>query len=112
MRYPIFIFLAMAIVWPLIYFMIPVAGYPLKMWALIAVASVSAIFAGVFVLLGENLIEDVTKTAVILIVSGILWFQTPKFGFLFICALSSTVIGTLINQINRFVDNKAARGDA
>jgi len=104
MRTLIIIFLGMAIVWPGVYFLVPMAGYPLKMWALLVAASVAALYAGLFVFLGENLIEDIVKTVLFLIIAGIIWFSSPKAGFLIICVLLAGVTGTVLNFINKKIN--------
>ena len=96
-----FVLLAMVLVWPLIYFLLPAAGYPLRPWVLLVVASITAFYAGLFVFLGETLIEDIVKTGIFLILAGILWYTVPRAGFVFICALAAGVIGGLLNLVNR-----------
>jgi hypothetical protein len=96
----------MAIVWPVVFLALPPAGFFLANWALMVSASVSALFAGVLVLLGETIVEDIVKVGMLLLLSGILWFAAPKIGFVFICALSSGFIGVIMNQINKALSNK------
>jgi hypothetical protein len=96
-----FVLLAMVLVWPSIYFLLPAAGYPLKQWVLLVVASVTALYAGVIVFLGETFIEDVVKIGIFLILTGILWYTEPRAGFVFVCALAAGVTGTLLNLVDR-----------
>lgn len=96
-----FVVLAMVVAGLLVYFALPALGYSLKPWALILFTSLAAFYAGLLVFLGENIIEDFMKSGIMLILTGILWFQTPKSGFLFICALAAAVVGTLLNQVCR-----------
>lgn len=82
------------------------------MWILIVSASVGGIFAGLLVLLGETIIEDIIKVAILSVISGTLWATTPKLGFVFISAVISGVTGTVINQISQYAANKALQSGA
>jgi len=98
--------LAMAIAGPLVYFGLPALGYSLKYWALIGFSVASAVYAGVIVLLGETLIEDLVKTGLFLIIAGILWYSAPRAGFIFMCVLAAGVVGGVLNQVGRAIRNK------
>jgi len=104
------ILLAAAIVGPLVYFVIPLMGYPLKPWALVVVALLAGGFAALFVLMGETIIEDAVKSGLTLVIAGILWFTTPKSGFIFIGLLAACLIGTLLNQIARAARKQETTG--
>ncbi len=109
MRNVVFIVMTMAIVWPIVFFALPPIGFPLVNWALVASASVSAVFAGLLVTLGETIIENIVLICILLVLSGILWATTPKVGFIFVCVLSSAFVGVLMNQINKAIANRLHR---
>jgi hypothetical protein len=101
MRDVIFIIITMVIVWSVVFFALPQAGFPLANWALVVLASLSAIFSGLLALMGQTIVEDIVIVGILLILSGILWFT--EIGFVSICALSSGFIGVFMNQINKAV---------
>lgn len=101
MRNFLFILIAVTLVWTLAYFTMLELGYPIQKWTILLSASLAAIYAGLFVLLGETIIEDGLKIALFLILSGIAWFADPTFSFIFICVVIAGGIGTVLNQINR-----------
>lgn len=106
MRNAVFIVMTMAIVWPIVFFALPPIGFPLEIWALVASASVSAVFAGLLVMLGETIIENMILVCILLVLSGVVSTTTTKLGFIFVCALSSAFVGVLMNQINKAIANR------
>jgi hypothetical protein len=106
MRDLIFIVLAVAIPGPLLFFLLPYLGYPLKLWALVVVCVVAALIAGAIVLTGESLIEDIVKLVLFLAITGILWYTAPRSGFVFIGAMTACGIGVVLNQVNRAISGR------
>jgi hypothetical protein len=78
MRNLAFISVTMVLVWPAVYFAIPGLGYPLQLWAIITSASISAIFAGSIVLLGESIIEDIVLVGILLLLTTALGFAARR----------------------------------
>ena len=99
----------MLIAWFTIFFVVPVLGFDIKTWVLIVSASIGSIFAGLLVLLGETVIENIVLMVIVLVLAGVLWGTTPDLGFVFMSALISGVIGVITNQINQYVASKAPR---
>ena len=81
-------------------------GVDTEGWKLVVSASIGGILAGLIVLLGESVIEDVIKLVILLVLAGVIWGTKPGFGFIFLSALVSGVIGAVLNQINQYVANK------
>src|SRR5689334_14805174 len=100
------IVLAMAIAGSLVYFGLPALGYSLKYWALIGFSAASAVYAGVIVLLGETLIEDLVKLVLFLAIAGGLWYSAPRAGFIFVCVLAAGVVGLVVNQASHAMGEK------
>ena len=100
-REMLLIVLAMAIAGSIVYFGLPALGYSLKFWALIGFSVASAVYAGVIVLLGETLIEDLIKLVLFLAIAGGLWYSAPRAGFIFVCVLAAGVVGLVVNQVSR-----------
>jgi hypothetical protein len=109
MRDLIFIIVTLILVWLAVYFAIPESGYSLQLWAIITCASISAVFAGLIVLLGEGIIEDIVKVGILVGLSAALGFTTPKIGFLLVCTIISGFAGIVMNHINQFVANKLSK---
>lgn len=109
MRNAVFIVTTMAIVWPIVFFALSPMGFPLEIWALVAAASVSAVFAGLLVMLGETIIENIILVCILLVLSGVVSTTTPKLGFIFVCVFSSAFVGVLMNQINKAIANRLRR---
>jgi hypothetical protein len=106
MRNLAFISVTMVLVWPAVYFAIPGLGYPLQLWAIITSASISAIFAGSIVLLGESIIEDIVLVGILLLLTTALGFAAPKIKFIFVCVIIAGLVGIVMSHINQFVANK------
>jgi len=84
-------------------------GFDIKLWVLIVSASIGGLFAGFIVLLRETVIENIIMVVIVLVLAGILSGTKPGFGFVFISALLSGVIGTITNHINQYAANKAIK---
>lgn len=91
----------MTMVWFVVYFSISELGYPIHVWTVLVSVSVSAVYAGVIVLLGETIIEDGIKVAMFLVLSTIAWYADSSFSFVLICVVTAGGIGAVINHINR-----------
>ena len=102
----------MLITWLAIFFIVPVMGFDIKMWLLIVSASIGSVFAGILVLLGETVIENIILVGVFLVLAGVLWGTKPSLGFIFISALISGVTGAITNQFYQYAANKALQSDA
>jgi hypothetical protein len=112
MRENIYTLPGLLITWVAIFFIVPATGFDIKMWVLIVSASIGSIFAGLLVLAGETIIENIILVLILLVLAGILWGTTPGLGFIFISALLSGVIGVIINQINQYAANKHFKNDS
>lgn len=106
MRDSIFIVVAIAVVWLTVFVALPSMGFPLATRDLLASASVSAVVAGLLVLLGETIVENIILVFIVFVLSGILAAVTLGFDFVFVCAIFSAVIGVPMNLINRALANK------
>lgn len=104
MRSLMFIFLIGAITWGLVYFLIPLFGYPLKSSFLMICASLSALYAAGVTVMGESIIEDVVKLVMIVAIAGVLLLLDVRFGFVMVCALTAGIAGLSVNQINRAME--------
>ena len=93
--------IAMTMVWFVVFFSIPELGYPIQAWTVLVSASLSAVYAGVIVLLGETIIEDGIKVAMFLVLSAVAWYADSSFSFILVCVVTAGGIGTVINHINR-----------
>lgn len=103
--------LGILITWFAIFFIVPLMGFDIKLWVIILSASVGSLFAGLLVLLGETIIENIFLLAIVLVLAGVLWGHYPGLGFIFISALLSGVIGTITNHINQYAANKALKSE-
>jgi len=112
MRETSYILLALLITWLGIFVIVPVIGSDIKLWELVVSAFIGGIFAGLLVLLGESVIEDIIKVVILLILGGAFGAATSRLGFIFISALLSGVTGAVINQINQYAANKRMQTDA
>ena len=81
-------------------------GFDIKMWALILSAAIGGLFAGLLVLLGETVFENIILVIVLLVISGAVSGANPNLRFIFITTLLAAVIGTTTNLINQYVANK------
>ena len=63
-------------------------------------------YAGVIVLLGETLIEDMIKLGLFLLIAGGLWYSMPRAGFIFVCVLAAGGVGVVLNQVGRAIREK------
>jgi hypothetical protein len=111
MREKMFTLLGILITWISIFFVVPHMGFEIKMWVLIVSAFIGGLFAGFIVLLRETVIENIIMVVIVLVLAGILSGTKPGFGFVFISALLSGVIGTITNQINQYLANKALKSE-
>ena len=109
MRGKIITRLGMLITWFSIFFIVPLMGFDVKLWALILSASFGGLFSGLLVQLGETVIENIFLVAIVLVLAGVLWGYYPSLGFIFISALLSAVIGTITNHVNQYAANKALK---
>lgn len=109
MREKMFTLSGILITWISIFFVVPYMGFEIKMWVLIVSALIGSLFAGFIVLLRETVIENIIMVAVVLVLAGILSGTKPGFGFVFISALLSGVVGTVTNQINQYAAHKALK---
>ena len=107
MREIIITLLGILATWFAIFFVVPLMGFDIKLWILIVSASIGGLFAGIILLLRETVIENIIMMVFVLVLAGIVSGTKPGFGFVFISALLSGVIGTITNQINQYVANKA-----
>jgi hypothetical protein len=112
MRETSYILLAFLFAWLAIFLIVPVAEFDITLWELVVSASVGGLFAGLLVLLGESVIEDIVKIVLLLILGGILWGTTPRLGYIFVSALVAGLTGAVINQINQYAANKRMQRDA
>lgn len=92
-------------------FAVPAAGFDIKTWVLILSALISGLFAGLLVMLGETVIEDLVKIAIVLCLTGVLWGSKPGLGFVFVSALVSCVVGAIFNQIHQYTANRRRQHD-
>ncbi len=106
MREIVFIVLGILITWSAIFFIVPLLEFDMEMWVLIVSASIGGLFAGVLVLLGETVIENIILVSVVLVISGVLSTTNPGLGFVFFTALLSGVIGSITNQVNQYAANR------
>ena len=104
--------LGLLITWVAIFFIVPVTGFDIKMWVLIVSSSIGGIFAGLLVLLGETIIENIILVVILLVLAGILWGTTPRLGFIFVSALLSGVIGVHLHPITPYAANKHFNTDS
>jgi hypothetical protein len=107
-----YIILALLITWLEIFIVVPVVGADTALWELVMSAFIGGIFAGLLVLLGESVIEDIIKVVILLILGGAIGAITSRLGFILISALLSGVTGVVINQINQYAANKRMQTDA
>lgn len=112
MREKTFIHLGILITWFVIFLIVPLMGFDIKMWVLILSASIGSLFAGSLVMLGETVIENIILVAILLVMTGVLSGSKPNLGFIFISALLSGMIGAMTNQINQYAANKARQSEA
>ena len=106
MRGLIFVILAAAITGPLLFFLLPYLGYPLKFWALVVVCGIAALLAATIVVMGESIIEDAVKLVLFLATTGLIWYSAPRAGFIFVSAMAACCVGMVLNQINRAVNKR------
>jgi hypothetical protein len=85
-----------------VYFSIPAFGYPLSAYWLILLASISALFSILLVLLGESVIEDIVKVVLLLTLSSLLWATKGELGFIIICTVVASASGMLFNHANQW----------
>jgi hypothetical protein len=109
MHEKIYISLGILITWFAIFFIVPLVGFDINLWMLILSASIGGLFAGLLVLLGETVIENIILVLVFLVLAGVLWGHKPSLGFIFISVLISSVIGVITNQVNQYAANKALK---
>lgn len=105
MRENIFILAAILFTWLAIFFIVPFMGFDIKMWGLILSATIGGLFAGLLVLPGETVIENIILVIVLLVISGVVSGENANLRFIFITALLAAVIGTMINLINQYITN-------
>jgi hypothetical protein len=105
-----FIILTVILVWLAVFFAMLGLGYSPQLWAIITFASISAIFSGSFVLLGESIIEDIVKVVIFVVLSAVLGLNTLKIEFLFVGAIISGFMGIVMNHINQFIANRVTGG--
>ena len=98
--------LALSVTWIAIFFIVPLEEFDMRLWELLISASIGGLFAGLLVLLGESVIEDIVKIVIMLVLCGILWATTPGLGYIFISALLAAITGSVFNQINQYAANK------
>lgn len=108
----IYIRLGILITWFAIFFIVPLAGFDIKLWVLILSASIGGLFAGLLVQLGGTVIENIILVLVFLVAAGVLWGYYPSLGFIFISVLISGVIGVITNQVNQYAATKALKSGA
>ena len=109
MREIFYIQLGILITWFAIFFIVPLVGFDIKLWVLILSASNGSLFAGLLVLLGETVIENIIFVLVFLVLAGVLWGYYPSLGFIFISVLISSVTGVITNHVSQYAANKALK---
>ena len=112
MREKVVTLLGILITWLAIFLIVPLTGFDIKIWVLLASASIWSLFAGCLVMLGETVIENIILVVILLVLTGILSGSKPNLGFIFISALLSGVIGAMTNQINQYAAHKVLQSDA
>lgn len=95
-----------------IWFGVPAMGFEVEMWVLMLSASVGGLFTGLFVLLGESVIENIALVIILLVLAAVVSGMKPGLGFIFLCALFSGVIGTITNQVNQYLSNRELNSGA
>ena len=111
MQEKIYLSLGILITWFAIFFIAPLVGFDINLWVLILSASIGGLFAGLLVLLGETVIENIVLMLVFLVLAGVLWGYKPSLGFIFISVLISSVIGVITNQVNQYAANKTLKSE-
>jgi putative effector of murein hydrolase LrgA (UPF0299 family) len=80
---------------------LPVTGPSPGPVALYVFAAVAALVAAAFVITGENLIEHLVKSVLLLLPAGVLWFAEPNERHIFWSALVACSCGTGFSAAER-----------
>lgn len=109
MRDTFYIFTTMIFVWTSVAIVSPTTTEQNLSTAQIIVASVAAVYAGLFVLLGESIIEDIVKSVIMLILASVLALNMLEMKFVLYAALISSLAGIFFNAMNKKAADNALK---
>ena len=86
-----------------VYLTVTTTGPALKPWVVLACTGVAALYAAGLVVMGESIIEDAVKVAMLLVPAIIVVVIEGRFAFILAAVSIAAAVGVSVNQLNRYL---------